>query len=233
VNRPTILALIAVAAVALAAPAQAPLIEPHSGVSFPASLTPPGGTTAHWITGTGIRELTVFIITVQIYAFGLYVDREAARAALADYAVRPASSLAQDVGFYGRLLELEFAMSLRLVMTRDVAGRDVGKAFDEALRPRMARRQAASDAAANRTALQRFRGYFDVGQLASGTEILFSCSPAGRLTTAVAGSKRQPIDSRALCEALFDVYLGAEPISETGKRSVIEGFPELLAGAAS
>ena len=224
----TILALAALAAVATWSPAQAPTIEPHSGIAFPASLTPPGGGTVQWIAGAGIRELTVFIVTVQIYAFGLYVDRAAARASLAGYAARPAASLAQDAGFYRRLLELEFAMSLRLVMTRDVAGADVGKAFDEALRPRMARQEGGSDAAAKR-ALQRFRGYFDVGQLATGTEIVFSCSPAGRLAVAVAGSERRPLDSRILCEALFDVYLGAEPISEAGKRSVIEGFPELLA----
>ena len=62
---------------------------------------------------------------------------------------------------------------------------------------------------------------------------MFSCSPAGRLTTSVAGSAQPPIDSRPLCRALFDVYLGSEPISDAGKSSVIEGFPELLAGAES
>ena len=120
-------------------------------------------------------------------------------------------------------------MSLRLVMTRDVAGPDVGKAFDEALRPRMARQEHGSGAA-NDAALQRFRGFFDVGQLTKGTKIIFSCSPARRLATAVAGTEYLPIDSKALCVALFDVYLGTEPISETGKRRVIEGFPKLHDG---
>ena len=122
-KQPAILALGALTLVAQAAPAQAPLTEPHSGVSFPASLTPPGGTAAHWITGTAIREVTIFIVTVQVYAFGLYVEREAARASLARYAGRPAASLAQDASFYERLLRLDFAMTLRLVMTRDVGGR--------------------------------------------------------------------------------------------------------------
>ena len=226
-KQPAILALAALTLVAQAAPAQVPLTEPHSGVSFPVSLTPPGGTTAHWITGTAIREVTIFIVTVQVYAFGLYVERGAARASLARYAGRPAASLAQDASFYERLLALEFAMTLRLVMTRDVAGADVGKAFDDALRPRLARQGSGFDAAA-RGSLQRFRGYFDVGQLSTGTVVVFSCSPAGRLTTSVAGRTQRPIDSRPLCRALFDVYLGAEPISDAGKRSLIEGFPELL-----
>ena len=219
------LTLVAVATVAISSPAQAPTIEPHSGISFPASLTPPGGSTEQWLTGAGIREVTVFIVTVQVYAFGLYVDRQAARATLAGYASRPAESLMEDAAFYRRLLDLEFAMSLRLVLARDIAGADIGKAFDEALRPRLAR---AGTAAAR--ALQQFRGYFEVGQLATGTEIIFSCSPEGRLVTALAGTPHRSLDSRPLCEALFDVYLGTKPISESGRRTVIAGFPELLTG---
>ena len=32
--------------------------EPRSGTPFPVSLTPPGGTTPHWIMGTAIRQRT-------------------------------------------------------------------------------------------------------------------------------------------------------------------------------
>ena len=206
------------AAVAISSPAQAPIIEPHSGISFPASLSPPGGGTEQWLTGAGIRELTVFIV-------GLYVDRQAARATLAGYASRPAESLMEDAAFYRRLLDLQFAMSLRLVLARDIADADIGKAFDEALRPRLAQQGAAAG-----HPLQQFRGSFEVGQLATGTEIIFSCSPEGRLVTALAGTPHRSLDSRPLCEALFDVYLGTKPISESGRRAVIAGFPEVLTG---
>ena len=70
---------------------------------------------------------------------------------------------------------------------------------------------------------------FDMDEVTTGTEIVFSCGPAGRLTTSVEGGERRPIDSRALCRALFDVYLGEDPVSDDGKRSVIAGFPGLLA----
>ena len=215
------LTLAAVATGAISSPAQAPIIEPHSGISFPASLSPPGGGTEQWLTGAGIRELTVFIV-------GLYVDRQAARATLAGYASRPAESPMEDAAFYRRLLDLQFAMSLRLVLARDIAGADIGKAFDEALRPRLAQQGAAAGQAGH--ALQQFRGYFEVGQLATGTEIIFSCSPEGRPVTALAGTPHRSLDSRPLCEALFDVYLGTKPISESGRRAVIAGFPEVLTG---
>ena len=79
-----------------------------------------------------------------------------------------------------------------------------------------------------RAVLERSRGYFDVDKVRTGTEIVFSCGPAGRLATSVGGDERPPIDSRVLCRALFDVYLGEDPISDDGKRSIIAGFPGLI-----
>ena len=210
----------------MAAVEQPPLIEPHSGIRFPILLTPPGDTTPQWLAGAGVQRATLFRINV--YAFGLYVDRDAARAALADYAGRPAPRLAGDEGFYRRLLELEFAMSLRLALARDLSGADIAKAFDEALRPRLERRQGAA-ALHDGTVLPRIRGYFAMDRLGKGAEILFCYRPTERLTVAVAGTVHQPLRSRTLCEVLFDLYLGAEALSEQGRRSVIASFPELLA----
>ena len=121
-------------------------------------------------------------------------------------------------------------MTLRLVMVRTVAGGDVANAFDEALRPRMAADGAGEPG--DNQALERFRGYFDAPEIETGTEIVFACTPAGRLTTTVGGDGQAPIGSPALCRALFDVYLGREPISVEGKKTVIAGFPELLAAAS-
>ena len=208
---------------------QPPLIEPHSGIRFPRLLTPPGNTTPQWLAGAGIQQATLF--RVNVYAFGLYVDRAAARTALVDYAARPAPRLAEDEGFYRRLLELEFAMSLRLVLARELSGADIATAFDEALRPRLERRQGGAGTPRDSTALPRIRGYFTMDRLVKGTEILFCYRPVERLTVAVAGSVHQPLRSRMLCEVLFDLYLGAEALSEQGRRSVIASFPELLAGA--
>ena len=201
--------------------------EPRSGTPFPLSLTPPGGTTLHWIMGTGIRQRTIF--RIKIYAFGLYVDPEGARASLSRFAGVSASTLERDESFYRQLLDLDFAMTLRLVMTRTLDGEDVAEAFDDALRPRMARAVTdTNDSGEELAALEQFRGYLNVGEVSTGTEVVFSCGPAGRLATSVGGNERPPIDSRALCRALFDVYLGADPISDDGKRSVIAGFPGLV-----
>lgn len=200
--------------------------ERHSGVPFPIRLTPPGGATPHLLMGTAIREKTIF--RVKIYAFGLYVDPEGARANLTAFAGVPASELARDKSFYRRILDMDFAMTLRLVMTRDVAGDAVADAFDSALRPRVQRAAAETNMSGGAAALERFRRYFNLHEVTKGTEIVFSCGPAGRFETLVRGASRPGIESRALCWALFDVYIGEQPISADGKKSVVAGFPELL-----
>ena len=215
------------AAVARAASrAQAPetVREPESGVTFPVALMPPGSATPHWLMGTGIRQRTIF--RVKVYAFGVYVDAEAARTALADFAGATAEALGRDERFTRRLLDLDFGMALRLVMTRTVSGDDVADAFDEALRPRMPRAAAGADDTA--AALATLRGYLDVDEVRRGAEIVFACGPAGRLALAVDGAGRPPIESRAFCRALFDVYLGEDPIERDGKRNAFAGFAGLL-----
>lgn len=72
------------------------------------------------------------------------------------------------------------------------------------------------------------RGYLDVDEVRRGAEIVFSCGPAGRLAMTVDGAERLPIESRALCRALFDVDLGDDPIEPDGRRNAFAGFAGLL-----
>jgi len=204
--------------------------EPRSGTPFPIRLTPPGATTPHQLMGTAIRERT--FLKVKVYAFGLYVAPDGARSNLSAFAGVSASTLERDRSFYRRILEMDFAMALRLVMTRDVAGDDVADAFDRALRSRVERAATDMNMPGGAAALDTFRGYFNLNEVTKGTEIVFSCNPAGRLETSVSGESRPGIQSQALCWALFDVYLGEKPISADGKKSVITGLPDLLVGSA-
>jgi hypothetical protein len=201
------------------------VMEPSSGVAFPATLSVPGDG-SHTLMGTGIRTRT--ILRVKVYAFGLYVDPEAAREALVSFAGRDARALQRDESFYGALLELSFPMTLRLVMTRDVEGEDMAEAFDDQLRPRVIQ-AAARNMPGGEAALDTFRGYFSVGEMTKDTELLFTCTPDGTLSSWVKGTPNPQLSSPALCWALFDVYLGPRPISADGKRSLVAGFPDLLA----
>lgn len=204
------------------------VVEPKSGRTFPIRLRVPGGSDLHTLAGTGIRTKT--FLKVQVYAFGLYVDAPAATSALQAWAGRSARDLEQDPSFYRELLEGRFGMTLRLVMTRDVSGDDMAGAFGDALRPRVVLAARKLNLPGGEAALTRFRGYFDVEELTEGTELVFSRLPGSTLVSSVRGEVKGEIHSAALCWALFDVYLGAEPISEDGKKSLVSRFPELLAG---
>ncbi len=216
------------AAVPLCAQDAATVEEPSSKVPFPTELTVPGGSATHVLAGTGIRVKT--FLKVKVYAFGLYVEPNGARSALGAYNEMSAPTLQRDDSFYRRILDQDFAMTLRLVMTRDVGGEDMADAFDGALRPRVQQAAAEMGMPGGEAALDQFRGYFSLDEMTKEAEIVFSCSPEGRLTTSVKGETQPSIESDALCWALFDVYLGAKPISGDAKKKVISRFPHILAG---
>ncbi len=198
--------------------------DPNTGVEFPTQLVPPGGTESHVLTGTGVRTRT--FLKVKVYAFGLYVDPAGARSALGTYAGKPAKDLERDDAFYSALLERRFPMTLRLVMTRDVGGETMAEAFDGALRPRV-QQAAGQGMPGGEQALDQFRAFFGA-EVAKGTDLVFSCTPEGRFATAIAGDQKPELNSPALCWALFDVYLGAKPISADGKKTLVANFPQIL-----
>jgi hypothetical protein len=229
--RRVLLSLVPVAALMLPAPgtAQQMVPEPSSGVPFPLHVSAPSGGD-HVLLGTGIRTKT--FLKVKVYAFGLYVDSAGAAAALAGHAGKDLKALQKDQAFYDDILKLQFPMTLRLVMTRNVGGEDMADAFDGALRPRVQRAAAEMSMPGGEDALATFRGYFSVGEMTKDAELLFSCAPEGTLSSRVKGEDQPAIQSPALCWALFDVYLGRDPISGDGKKNVIANVPALLGAGA-
>ncbi len=220
-------ALLTLLVAALAAPAAAQTVtEPSSGVAFPVELSVAGGG-RQVLAGTGLRTRTM--LNVKIYAFGLYVDAAGARAALSAYAGRGAAELERDNAFYDAVLRLGFPMTMRLSMIRNITGEQMSEAFEDALRPRVTA-AAGRGMAGGEAALNTFRGFFSLDRLTEGVELLFTCTGDGTLHTSVAGEAKPAIQSRALCWALFDVYLGRNPISASGKRSAIARMPAILGG---
>jgi hypothetical protein len=201
--------------------------EPQSGIAFPMEITAVGGEGTQALTGVGIRTKT--FLKVKVYAFGIYVDPAGASATLSGYAGKSFGDLQGDQEFYDGILQMNFPMTLRLVMTRNVGGDDMAEAFDGALRPRVQRAAAEMNMPGGEQAVDQFRGYFSVEEMTDRSELLFTCAD-GTLNTSVKGVLQAPIASAALCWALFDVYLGKDPISKGGKRTVVMNFPQIISG---
>jgi hypothetical protein len=224
----SLVALLATLTIAPAAVAQdvGVQVEPSSNVPFPTAITVAGGGATHVLAGTGIRTKT--FLKVKVYAFGIYVDEAPARAALSRFANQTARDLERNQDFYDRILERDFGLTLRLVMTRDVDGETMADAFDGALRPRVQQAAAEMSMPGGEAALDTFRGYFSVEELTKDAELLFTCTPSGTLSTAIKGKSAPNLESNALCWAFFDVFLGEKPISNGGKKTVIANIPNIL-----
>ncbi len=203
--------------------------EPSSGRLFPVQLSVPGGEAVHRLTGVGIRTRTIF--KVQVYAYGLYLDSTGAATALAAWTETPPRELQDDAALYRGLLVPTFGKSLRLVMTRDVDGADMADAFDGALRPRVMHWTDSTGVAGGDDALATFRDYFSIDRLRKETELVFSWLPGDTLVTAIGGEAPRVLHSPALAWALYDVYLGDDPVSKDGKRAIVSGIPALLRGS--
>ncbi len=198
------------------------LVAPQVSAEFPSELRTPAGIQS--LTGTGVRTRTVF--KVKVYTFGLYVDAESARKALTQWRGKSAAELSADPSVYHELLKGSFPMTVRLVMSRDVSAAQMAEAFDDALGPRVAQ-AVQRNMPGGAEALAQFRALFTT-PLTRGTELLFTWSSDDRLLVSIGGQQVGAIDNRALAWALFDVYLGANPISPEGKRSVLARLPEVL-----
>jgi hypothetical protein len=198
------------------------IAAPNLGADFPTEIRTPVGVQS--LAGTGVRTRTVF--KVKVYTFGLYVDADGARKALAAWRGKSAADLSADPTVYDELLKGGFPMTLRLVMSRDVTAGQMTEAFEDALTPRVAQ-AAQRSMPGGAEALGQFRGFFTT-PLTRGTELLFTWSPEDKLLVSIGGRQVGVIDNRAFAWALFDVYLGTKPISTEGKRSVVARLPEVL-----
>jgi hypothetical protein len=105
----------------------------------------------------------------------------------------------------------------------------MAEAFDGALRPRVQHAAAEMSMPGGEPALDQFRTYFSVEEMTEESELVFTCAE-GTLSSSVKGALMEDIESPALCWALFDVYLGDDPVSKDGKKNVVQNFPNILAG---
>jgi hypothetical protein len=203
------------------------VIEPRTGLAFPVHITPAGGKGQHTLTGVGVRRKA--FLSVKVYAMGIYVDAPKAAKALRTWKGKTADQLRYDRTFFAALLKDDFAKTLRMKMARNVDGKDVRKAFEEQLVPRVWKAAKVWGLEGGERAARESRTLFSLRKLREGTELIFTWHPGGRLASRIGNQKNQTITNPALCWALFDIYLGEDPIEYGAKLSFVDRFPAILA----
>ena len=114
---------------------------------------------------------------------------------------------------------------LRAVLAMELSRDKYNAAISEAVHPRMARHGAAGAAA-----LARFDALSAElpASLAKGLAIELHLAPGGALTLRAGGAAIGAMESRELCDALRDVYLGADPVSPPMKEAAVAGLRTML-----
>ena len=208
--------------------------EPETEVEFPISLivlpkTEKRAEVKHDLSGMGVRVKTKFFMDFKVYALGFYMDEEKGLAALkkpaGDLSV---SKLEKSKEFRKALLGDDFGKTMRLVMVRDVDADDMAEAFDDVLWPRMKERsEDEKQLSAAKIALQKFKDFFE--KEAEEDQVLdFTWIPGGEMYAVVDGKRHPVVKSEALCWALFDVFVGEDPISEDAKENIFTALREKL-----
>ena len=208
--------------------------EPETEVEFPISLivlpkTEERKEVKHDLSGMGVRVKTKFFMDFEVYALGFYMDEEKGLAALkkpaGDLSV---SKLEDSKEFRKALLGDDFGKTMRLVMVRDVDADDMAEAFDDVLWPRMKdRSEDEEELSAAKVALKKFKDFFE--KEAEEDQVLdFTWMPGGEMYAVVDGKRHPVVKSTALCWALFDVFVGDDPISEEARENIITALREKL-----
>ena len=144
----------------------------------------------------------------------LQVDAAAVKRALAGkFKDKAASAIASDPSLYTEIINSSsYEKSLRLVISYGNLKRSQFlDALQERLEPRLVK-------AGEKGTLDAFKQLFDDVSFKKGSEVVF-VQEGGKLVTKVDGKAKGSIASPALCGALFDVYLGSDPVAPEAKAS--------------
>ncbi|KAL8046722.1 hypothetical protein ABFX02_08G192788 [Erythranthe guttata] len=201
--------------------------EPATKVKFQTSLSLPGCSSTLSLLGTGYREKVFAIIGVKVYAAGLYAN-QSVFTKLDAWSGLSSAELQKDSSLFDAIFQAPVEKSLNIVLVRDIDGKTFWDALDEAVSPRI-----SSPTQVDESALSTFRSVFQGRPLKKGTSIfltwldttnvLVCISPDG-----VPSSVDATIESSNVASALFDVFLGGNPVSPSLKSSASNGLAAAL-----
>jgi hypothetical protein len=144
------------------------------------------------LTGTALRTRAIF----KVYAIGSYLQQ--------GVAVRSAEELAAA----------DCPKQLHLVMERDVAGKDLAKAFQEAIRLNYAEPAFARE-------LQTLGELLQPASVKKGDRIVLTHVPQAGLQCQLVGKSEFMIKNVAFARAVWEIYLGKKNLGEEIKKGLV------------
>ncbi|XP_050364363.1 fatty-acid-binding protein 2 [Argentina anserina] len=201
-------------------------VEPRTGIEFPMVLDNiltagnNSSLSSEVLVGTGSRTMTIIRIkTLKLYAFGFYIHPNSVCKKLGQkYASISFDELNKRHDFYQDLLREDIDMTLRLVVScNGMKVNTVRDAFEKSLRARLVKTNPETDYHCITTFGSNFTQ--DI-PLPAGTTIDFQRTADGKLITKIGDNHVGAVQSKELCRAFFDMYLGDVPVSEQTKEEI-------------
>ncbi|KQK01628.1 fatty-acid-binding protein 2 isoform X2 [Brachypodium distachyon] len=202
--------------------------EPKTGIKFPTLLEDNSNPTAEVLVGMGFRSMKIMRVkNLNLYAFGLYIQPDSICNKLGPkYASVPVAELKDHPDFYEDLLRENIHMTVRLVVSYN--GLSIGAvrdAFEKSLCFRLQKMNPHTDY----HCLKTFGSYFSEDiRIPVGTKIDFRQTSDGQLITEIDGKQIGAVQSRDLCRAFFDMYIGDPPVSVETKQDIAQNVGGLI-----
>ena len=131
------------------------------------------------------------------------------------------AEVAGDQAVFDALLrDARVTKTVRLTFARNLDSAKIADALSERLRPALGK---------DSKSLRTFEAYFDGVTFLKGQSLTFSAD-GGALTTSIRGKRVGVIDDAEMCVALFDAYLGKNPVVPGAKKSLGEKLAAHVVG---
>ncbi|KAM3270216.1 fatty-acid-binding protein 2 isoform X1 [Capsicum chacoense] len=211
-------------------------VEPRTGIEFPTILDNlitgerNSSFTSEVLVGTGSRIMKIIRIkSLKVYAFGFYVHPfDVCRKLGWKYSSVPFCELNKRQDFYQDLLREDISMTVRLVVScNGIKINTVRDVFEKSLRARLLKANPNT----NYHCLEAFGSMFSQDiPIHAGTTINFRRTTDGHLITDIGGNHIGAVQSRELCRAIFDMYIGDVPICEETKEEIGKNVASIIRG---
>ncbi|KAJ8542161.1 hypothetical protein K7X08_017027 [Anisodus acutangulus] len=186
--------------------------------------------TSEVLVGTGSRIMKIIRIkSLKVYAFGFYVHPfDVCRKLGWKYASVPFCKLNKRQDFYQDLLREDISMTVRLVVScNGIKINKVRDVFEKSLRARLLKTNPDTDY----RCLETFGSIFSQDiPIHAGTTISFRRTTDGHLITEIGGNHIGTVQSRELCRAIFDMYIGNVPTCEETKEEIGKNVASIIRG---
>nr|ACG28781.1 hypothetical protein [Zea mays] len=199
--------------------------EPTTGIKFPTVLEDNSNLTTEVLVGMGFRSMRIMRVkNLNLYAFGLYIQPDSVCKKLGPkYAYIPDAELKDHPDFYEDLLRENIDMTVRLVVSYN--GLSIGTvrdAFEKSLGFRLQKMNPNTDYGCLKTFGSCFSEDIRI------PAIDFRQTSDGQLITEIDGKQIGTVQSKDLCRAFFDMYIGDPPVSVETKQDIAQNVAGLI-----